>query len=85
MPDLNKIMPFLILWIPWGMAVRELIRHVQQGEMREYLRRSSEDDRDGTRRTTMAKHPISYRLLLFFYGTVTVLVPALTAYVLVNS
>ena len=85
MPDLNKIMPFVLLWIPWCMAVREIVRHIQHGEMREYLRRSSEDDRDGTQRTTLAKHPISYRLLLLFYGAVSVAIPALTAYVLLNS
>lgn len=84
MPDLNKIMPFLLLWIPWGMAVRELARHVQHGEMREYLRKSSEDHREATRRTTLARHPISYRLLLVFYSAITLLVPALTAYVLLT-
>ena len=85
MPDLNKIMPFILLWIPWCMAVREIVRHFQHGEMREYLRRSSEDDREGTRRTTPAAHPISYRLLLIFYAAVALLVPALTGYVLLNS
>ena len=84
MPDLNKIMPFLLLWIPWGMAVRELVRHFKDGYMREYLRKSSEDYRNTTRRTTLAEHPVSYRLLLAFYGFVTVVVPALTAYVLLN-
>ncbi len=59
MPDLNKIMPFVLLWIPWCIAVREIVRHFKDGYMREYLRKSSEDDRDATRRTTIAEHPVS--------------------------
>ena len=80
--DLNEVAPFVLFWIPWIMAVCEIHRHFRHGHMREYLRRSSEDDRSGTRITTPAQHPVSYRLLLAFYGVIALGVPVLTVYVL---
>lgn len=81
--NLNEVMPFVLLWIPWILAVRELRNHFRHGYMTEYLRRSSEDMRDNaTRTTTAAQHPISYRLLFVFYAAITIGVPILTFYVL---
>ena len=80
--DLNEIVPFILFWIPWLMAVRELHSHFTKGRMREYLRKSSEDDREATRRTTAAQHPISYRMLFAFYMAIAVGVPILTVYVI---
>ena len=64
------------------MAVLEIYRHFRHGHMREYLRRSSEDDRSGMRITTPAQHPVSYRLLLALFTAITLGVPVLTLYVL---
>ena len=81
--NLNEVMPFILFWIPWILAVRELRNHFRHGYMTEYLRRSSEDFRDNaTRTTTAAQHPISYRLLFVFYSAIVIAVPILTVYVL---
>ncbi len=52
--------------------------------MTQYLRRSSDVDNDepGTRPTTLAEHPISYRLLFLLYATTVIFVPVVTAFVL---
>lgn len=85
--NLNELMPFILLWIPWVLAIRELHSHFRYGRMTEYLRRGADpvDDQPATRTTTPAQNPISYRLLLVFYLVVAILVPALTAYVLYTS
>ncbi len=81
--NLNEIMPFVLLWIPWLLAMRELYNHFRHAHMTEYLRRSSENDvNSATRKTTAAQHPFSYRLLFLFYAGVAILVPVLTVYVL---
>lgn len=83
--DPNEILPFIPFWIPWMMAVRELHNHFTRGYMREYLRKSPEDDRSATRRTTAAQHPISYQLLFAFYLAIVIAVPVLTLYVITRS
>ncbi|MEO9873813.1 MAG: hypothetical protein ABJM26_19335 [Anderseniella sp.] len=52
--------------------------------MTEYLRRGSEvdDDEPGTRPTTVAEHPISYRLLFVLYASTAIFVPVVTAFLL---
>ncbi|WP_108879998.1 hypothetical protein [Anderseniella sp. Alg231-50] len=82
--DFNELMPFIVFWIPWLMAVNELRNHFRNGFMNEYLRRSSEDDEPATRTTTLARHPISYRLLLLLYASTAIAVPVVTAFVLYN-
>lgn len=85
--DLNKVMPFIVFWMLWLMAAKELHNHFRHGFMTEYLRRSSdvENDEPGTRLTTLAQHPISYRLLFVLYASTVIFVPAVTAFVLYNS
>jgi len=84
--NLNEVMPFILLWLPWVMAVREVCRHYRYGHMTEYLRRGADpvDDQPTTRTTTPARHPVSYRLLLIAYCLVGILVPVLTVYVLIT-
>lgn len=85
--DLNKILPFIVFWMLWLVAVKELHNHFRHGFMTEYLRRSSDvdDDEPGTRPSTLAQHPISYRLLFVLYASTVIFVPAATAFVLYNS
>lgn len=82
--DFNEFMPFIVLWIPWLLAVKELRSHLRHGVMNEYLRRSSDPDNDqpGTRLTTPEEHPISYHLLLLFYASTAVAIPVVTAVVM---
>ena len=81
--DLNKLMPFLIIAIPWVMVVRELFRGLTYGEMVEYLRRSSEfHDAKTTRVCYKDKEPVAFWLLYFEYSVIAVLVPLLIIYVL---
>lgn len=85
---LDEIASFVVFWIPWLLAVNELRSHFRHGVMKEYLRRGTGedapdiDDRPATRTTSLQQDPVSYRLLLLFYSAVTILVPALTVYVL---
>lgn len=85
--DFNEIMPFIVFWILWLLAVKELHNHFRHGFMTEYLRRSGDvdDDEPGTRPTTLAQHPISYRLLFVLYASTAVFVPVVTAFVLYNG
>lgn len=85
--DLNKILPFIVFWMLWLVAVKELHNHFRHGFMTEYLRRSSDvdDDEPGTRPSTLVQHPISYRLLFVLYASTVIFVPAATAFVLYNS
>lgn len=82
--DFNKIIPFIVFWIVWLMAVKELHNHYRHGFMTEYLRRSSdvESDEPGTRTTTVTEHPISCRLLFLLYASTVIFVPVVTAFVL---
>lgn len=83
----EMIMPLVIFWIPWFMAVSSLRSHYRNGTMTAYLRRSSEVDDDGPESysTSTKEHPISYRLLFVFYWFVAVAVPVATAVVLWGS
>ena len=82
--NLNEVMPFILLLIPWVLAVRELIRHFRKGRMVAYLRRGSEpvDDQPASSFTTLKQHPISYRLLFGFYSCIGIIVPIAIGYAL---
>ena len=82
--NLNEVMPFIVLWIPWIIAVRELYRHFRHGRMTEYFRKGSDpvDDQPATKFIMPEQHPISYRLLFALYCCVGILVPVATIYVL---
>lgn len=83
--DFNEIMPFFLFWLLWLLAVNELRRHFRHGVMTEYLRRSSEDDDEpATKTSTLAQHPISYRLLFLLYASAAIAIPVLTAVALYN-
>lgn len=83
--DLNEIMPFLLIWLLWLVAVKELRSHFRHGVMTEYLRRSSEDDDEpATKTSTLAQYPISHRLLFLLYASAAIAIPVLTAAVLYN-
>ena len=82
--DLNTLMPFIVFWILWLVAVKELHNHFWHGFMTEYLRRSSDVDNDepGTRPTMLTQHPISYRLLFLLFAATVIFVPVVTVFVL---
>ena len=82
--NLNEVMPFILLMIPWIMAIRELIRHFRKGRMIAYLRRGSEhvDDQSASNFVVPEQHPIGYRILFGFYSCIALLVPGAIFYVL---
>ena len=81
--DGNQVMAFVLFWIPWLLAVRELIRGIQHGEMVGYGRAQNMAARN-VGRVTYKHHRVSFCLLFAFYVAIAVVVPAATAYLAIE-
>ena len=76
-----EVVPYLLMLIPWAMAVREIFRGMRHGELTEYLRKSSESDDRAWRICRRDAEPWAFRILFAFYAIVAVVVPVLLVYV----
>ena len=84
--DLNELMPFAVMTIPWLMAVFELRRGLRTGRMREYLRSEATElpNERAPKYCDRDTEPRTFKWLFAFYAAVAVLVPTGIAVVVVR-
>lgn len=84
--DPEKIMPLILLWILWLIAVANVRGHFKNRKMRAYLRKGVDDDNlpdaPAHHSTTPSEHPASYWALLLLYSLSAIFVPVVTLYIL---
>ena len=75
--DLNRVLPLVLLTIPWLLAVVELRRGVRTGRMREYLRTEYTEvpNERSPKYCDRRREPRTFWCLFAFYTAVLVLIP----------
>ena len=76
--DGNQAFLFLLFWLPWVLAVRELIRGARSGEMMAYGR-GRDGEGSGTELVSFHKQRVMFCFLLVLYLAIAAVVPAVTA------
>ena len=79
--DGGMLAGMVIFWLVWLLAVRELVRGVQHGEMVPYGRGGRTNNAIGRTRLTYRNQKVSFCLLFVFYLGISGLVPLATLHV----